>query len=151
LTLTASQDFTDDVTLSCNTSPAVPAGTCTVSPTSITPTTASNYMATVTVTTAAQSLAPPGFHNLKPPLTWLVVLLSMGLLAGGAWARRMGACRLSLRFVTIAGITLLVFAWFGCGVSNGPATFTPAGNYNIAITGTDGSLNHVIHSVLTVN
>lgn len=151
VTLTPSQDFTDDVTLACNTSPAVPAGTCTVSPTSITPTTDSNYTATVTVTTTAHSLAPPGFGNRTPPLTWLVMVLSMVLLAGGAWARRTGSRLLSLRLVTIAGIALLVFAWFGCGVSNGPATYTPAGNYTIAITGTDGTLDHVIHSVLTVN
>ncbi len=150
LTLTPSQDFTDEVTLSCNTSPAIPAGSCTISPTSITPTTTSNYTATVTVTTTAKSFTPPGFGNRQPPLTWLVVLLAAGLLAAGAWARRRDA-RLPFRFVAIAGIALLVFAWFGCGVSNGPATYTPAGNYTIAITGVDGSLNHVIHSVLTVN
>jgi hypothetical protein len=151
ITLTASQDFTDQVTLACNTTPAVPAGTCTVSPTSITPTTASNYTATVTVTTTAQSLTPPAPGNRQPPVTWLVVILSIGLFAAGAWARRTGSRRLSFRLATIAGIALLVFAWFGCGVSNGPPSFTPAGNYNIAITGTDGSLNHIIHSVLTVN
>jgi len=151
LTLTPSQDFTDEVALSCNTSPAVPAGTCTVSPTSITPTTSSNYTATVTVTTTAKSFAPPGFGDRKPPLTWLVVLLAAGLFAMGAWARRVGSHRLSLRFVTVAGIALLVFAWFGCGVSNGPPTYTPPGNYSVAVTGTDGSLNHVIHSALTVN
>jgi hypothetical protein len=151
LTLTPSQDFTDEVTLSCNTSPAIPAGSCTVSPTSITPTTTSNYTATVTVTTTAKSLAPPGLGNRQPPLTWLLALLAAGLLAAGAWARRTGARRLSFRFVAIAGIALLVFAWFGCGVSNGPATYTPPGNYTVAITGVDGTLNHVIHSVLTVN
>jgi len=150
LTLTPSQDFTDEVTLSCNTSPAIPAGMCTISPTSITPTTFSNYTATVTVTTTASSLTPPGLGNRRPPFTWLVVLLAAGLLAAGAWARRTGARRLSFRFVAVAGIALLVFAWFGCGVSNGPATHTPPGNYTIAVTGVDGTLNHVIHSVLTV-
>lgn len=148
LTLTASQDFTDAVTLSCNGTP--PAGACTVSPTSITPTTASNYTATVTVTTAAKSLAPPGAGNRRPPIARLGVLLAIILLAVGLWARRTGP-RWSLRLVTIAGIALLVFAWFGCGVSNGSANYTPPGNYNIAITGTDGTLNHVIHSVLTVD
>jgi Abnormal spindle-like microcephaly-assoc'd, ASPM-SPD-2-Hydin/Beta-propeller repeat len=151
LTLTPAQDFTDEVALACNTSPALPAGTCTVSPTSITPTTNGNYTATVTVTTTANSLVPPGFGSRKPPFTWLVVLLAAALLAAGAWARRAGDRRLSLRFVTIAGIALLAFAWFGCGVSNAPPTHTPPGNYNIAVTGTDGSLNHVVHAVLTVN
>jgi len=151
LTLRPSQDFINEVALACNTSPALPAGTCTVSPTSITPTSTSNYTATVTVATTAKSFAPPGFSNRRPPLTWLVVLLAAGLVAFGGWARRAGARRLSLRLATIAGIALLVFAWFGCGVSNGPATFTSPGNYNVAITGTDGTLNHVIHSVLTVN
>jgi hypothetical protein len=105
----------------------------------------------VTVTTTAKSLAPSGFGSGKPPFTWLVVLLAAALLAIGAWSRWAGSRRLSLRFVTISGIALLTFAWFGCGVSNSPPSYTPAGNYNVGVTGTDGSLNHVIHAVLTVN
>jgi hypothetical protein len=98
------------VALACNTSPALPAGTCTVSPTSITPTTTSNYTATVTVATTKKSFAPSGFSNRRPPLTWLVVLLAAALVAFGGWARRAGARRLSVRLATMAGIALLVFA-----------------------------------------
>jgi Beta-propeller repeat/Abnormal spindle-like microcephaly-assoc'd, ASPM-SPD-2-Hydin len=149
LTLTPSASFNATVALSCSGAPAP--GTCAISPSSITPAGTGNSTARVNVTTVASSLVPPsGLTDFPPPLGRLVVLLALGLIAAGIFARRLGARRAWLSSMTAAGVTLLVLAWFGCGISNPAPSSTPAGNYTITLTGTAGTLIHNVRTALTV-
>jgi hypothetical protein len=146
LTLTASQLFTQTVTLTCNTT--VLAGTCTISPASITPAAGASANATVTVTSS--SSVPPGFGNRKPPLAWPLGVLALGLLAAAGWARRAGTRRLWANLVVLAGAALLAMAWVSCGINNSAPTHTPPGNYTVTVTGTAGALSHAQRSQITV-
>lgn len=148
LTLTPSQLFTEAVTLTCNTT--VLAGTCTISPASITPSGGASATATVTATSSSSVPPPPsGFGNGTPPLAWPLGLLALGLLASAAWARRVSR-RLWTNLMVLAGVSLLATAWFGCGVNNSAPTHTPPGNYTVTITGTAGSLSHAQRAQITV-
>jgi hypothetical protein len=149
LTLTSSLLFTDAVTLTCNST--VLAGTCTISPGSITPSGGASATATVTATSSSSLPPPPsGFGNRTPPLGWPLGFLALGLLVSAAWARRTGSRRLWANLVVLAGVSLLAMAWFGCGVNNSAPTHTPPGNYTVTITGTAGSLSHAQRAQITV-
>ncbi len=149
VTLQASAKFTDTVSLSCNGDPSP--GACSISPTSITPTGGSSSTATLTATTVAPSMAPPGgLGNLKPPFFWLLTLVGCGLLGVAAWTRRARRGHVWPGLVTALGFALLVAVWFGCGVSNPQPTRTLPGNYPLTVTGTAGSLTHSVGATLSV-
>jgi len=147
LTLTASAQFTSATTLTCNTS--VLAGTCSVNPSSITPTGGSNSTATVTQTTTASLLPPANFRSPKPP-AWPVALLILGVLTTAVWTGLARGRRGWLRVGVLAAVALLVIAWFGCGASNSPPSHTPPGNYALTVTGSAGSLTHSVRAQITV-
>jgi Beta-propeller repeat len=149
LTLLASAKFSDKVSLSCDGMPAP--GSCKVSPSSITAIEGSNSTGTVTVSTVAKSSLPPSpWGRFHPPAGWLAALLLLSLGALAAFARRAAARPIALRVATLAGIALLVIAWFGCGVSSQATNYTLPGNYSIHVTGTDGALSHTITVAVTV-
>jgi hypothetical protein len=149
VTLQASNKFTDTVALSCSGDPAP--GSCSISPTSITPTGGSNATATLTATTVASSMTPPGgLGNVKPPFIWLIALLGCGLLGAAAWARRAQRARIWSSLITAVGFALLVAVWFGCGVSTYTPTRTLPGNYPLSVTGTAGSLTHTVSATMSV-
>ncbi len=144
--------FTQTVNLTC-TDP-VPASTCTLNPTSLTPGGTSAPTVTVSVTTTARGMAfrrPPAPPQFGPfGLAWWTLILMAGALA--LLSRAVGRRRLG---VLLAATLLVLIAFAACGGGGGtsgprPPTGTTAGNYVITVTGTSQGLTHSIQLTLTV-
>jgi hypothetical protein len=134
--------------------------TCTVSPNPVGP--GSNITVTV-ATTAGSAVAP---RTLPPPRLPgpLAVLALALLLASVAWAvrawREVEPSRRRRVFVPLAAGLLLAVALVACGGGGGssssppPNQGTPAGTYNLTVTGTVGSgstaVSHSMTLTLTV-
>jgi hypothetical protein len=148
--------FNQTIVLGCTGAPA--GATCTASPSSVTLDGTSLQKATVTVTTTAASLAPPGPVG-GPPLPggfmlnnwWIALLwLMMGTLA-------LAFQQSKRRVPLLAGAVLLAALAMSCGGGSsgggGGATTnsgTPKGTYTLAVTGTSGSLQHQTTLQLTI-
>src|SRR5712664_3813069 len=161
LNVSPSGGFNQVVSLACSGAP--PAGTCTISPNSVTLNGSSASTATLTVTTTARGMLGPqlGPRWIFPGLPamgerieltkilWLMATLALlGLLAG-----RRRQVRLALGFAI-----LVVVLGAGCtgGVkSTTTGSGTPAATYTLTLTGASGvgsnALNHSINLTLTVN
>ena len=149
MTVTPSFGFNAKVNLSCT--GTVPEGSCSVSPSAVTPDGTNPISATVTVTTTVRSMLPPrsGPNLTLPRLTtrvgpawfmWLLLLLT--LVASQVMARRRGAL---LRLALVMGLVLL---WVACSTGGSQVDVpqgTPAGNYVLTLTGTT-SIAPVSHS-----
>ena len=147
------------VTLSCIGVPQLPRNaTCSISPSSITPSAAGPVTATVTVATTARTLAPPrSGPNLNLPrlvthfrpmwFMWFLFLLT--LLASQAMARRRGVL---LRLALVMGLVLL---WAACGTGGNTVNLgdgTPAGTYQLTLSGSAGTpaISHSTNVTLSV-
>ncbi len=139
--------------------------TCTVNPLSVTPNGSSSVALTVTVTTTAASMTPPGVHQLPPPDSRTRKLVLWGLMASLAlvFFRRRGAVLPpALRWGLALGTSaLLILALAACGGDGGGGSVgppanpgTPAGTSTLTVagvvTGSPG-LQHVTTVTLTVN
>jgi hypothetical protein len=154
--VTPSFGYNAKVNLSCAGSPSE--ATCSVSPSAVTPDGINPVTATVTVTTTVRSMPPPrSGPNLNLPrlvtrlrptwFLWLLVLVI--LLASQAMARRR---RVLLRLALAAALVLL---WAACGAGGsqvGVPSGTPAGSYNLTLTGASGApaISHSTTAVLSV-
>jgi hypothetical protein len=155
--------FNSAVALSCSGLPSL--ATCSVSPTSVTPSGTSSVTATLTISTAVRSSLPNGFGRRMPwpPLAylselaggsrWFWLLAAMILLGLGRFSKRRGAVRLACPWVALAVTALALMGSLACGGGgNGytDPTGTPAGTYQVAVIGTSGTLSHSVTVALTV-
>ena len=156
ITVTPTFGFNAKVNLTCSGAPRN--ATCSISPSSVTPDGTNPISATVTVATTARTLAPPrSGPNLNLPrlltqfrITWFMWLLFiLTLVASQAMARRRG---LLLRLALVMGLVLL---WAACGTGGTQTNVgdgTPAGSYQLTLSGTAGSpaISHATTVTLSV-
>jgi len=148
--------FSNSITLACSGLPSL--ASCSFSPASATPgANAVTSMLTVSTTAASALVKPPAGRGPGLPIFawWLkcgMALVGLGLLSAGRRKNR------SPRFALALGLALLlvvaaVQASCGGGGSQRPASNpgTPAGSYNITISGTSSSLVQSAGAALTVN
>ena len=107
----------------------------------------------LTITTGLRAVAPPTVKVGPGPLggvsyfvvlTGLVLFILLGVLGG---LRRMPA-KIALGF---AVLLLLISAGCNSGNMSGAPAGTPAGNYQITVTGTSGAIRHTTVLNLQVN
>ena len=165
LTITPANGFNQAVALACSFTnlPTGPLGAgCSINPTSVTP--SGPVMATVTVTTTAHSIVPPGSKFGRRPrpflpflggrVGFLGALWLLTLATFAAWSKRAAASRGRPRhaWLGVSVIILLVMLWAACSSGGPPAlTGTPYGNYNLTLTGTVGSGSSAVTRGTTVN
>src|SRR5439155_9712881 len=154
--------FSNSISLACSNLPSL--ASCSFSPASATPgANTVSSMLTVSTTAASALVKPPDGRVLELPLLALrlelggLALVGLGLLSVGGRKspRRQNRSR---RIALASGLALLVVvaavqASCGGGGSQPPASSpgTPAGNYNITISGTSSSLVQSASAALTVN
>lgn len=140
--------FVGDVTVACSGAPAN--STCTPSPASahLDGTTAASF--SVAVKTAARALVAPPPDRQMPkllPLQWMVLL---GMLAGAGLLAGRRRVKLALA-AALLGVVMLP----ACGGGGTPKSLgqigTPAGNYNLTVTVTAGSVTRTLALALRVN
>jgi len=151
LTVTSVGGFNQAVALSCTGAPSL--ASCTISPSSVTPSGSGAATATTTVTTTASTMAPrrwpaspkfPAAADRVAPLVFLLMLARLGV----AKATRL---RSRLEFACVFASVAL---WAGCGGGGTHNLGTPPGVYTLAVTGTSTSgsstLTNVVNLTLTV-
>jgi hypothetical protein len=143
ISVISASGFTQPVALSCS-APATMS--CAVSPSTVVPTATQSQAATLTVTTALRTIAPPISKIKIDPLaalrnfsgTWLLSLIAVFMVLTVAMLRR----RPVTAAFGFAVILLVVSVACSGGGSSGTPAGTPAGNYQITVTGTSGSVTN---------
>jgi hypothetical protein len=144
LTSPASLAGDGSVALTCTGAPAN--ATCTVSP--ATPSLGQTLAVTVTVATGIAANAPPPrpFAGRTAP-----ILLAMLLPAGWLLARRRRpARRLGLLLAALSLSACATSRYIPNDSPSGPSTPTPAGTYNLTVTGSAAGLTHTVGLTLIV-
>ncbi len=155
LSITSSNGFNQAVTLSCSGAPQN--STCSVSPSSVTPSASAPGSATVTVNTNVSSSAI--FQTHQPGGTLLAGLTGGAIFILVFFVPR-GVRRRRLRLSSAFGLALCcALADCGGGSSGGgnnnggggkQAQNTPQGTYTMTVTATSGSISHSTNFTLTV-
>ena len=141
--------FSNPVTFACNGAPAF--ATCTVNPSSITPSSNSNEV-TVTVTTSGPVAQMRGVSATRGGIgaSWLFAQLAVfGVLVLGANGRRKS------RPYAVAALIVMLLLLIGCGGTSAPQSpavsrATPPGTYSLNVVATSGTLQHVTKLTLIV-
>ena len=176
LSLVPTNRLTGNIQLSCQGAPA--GATCKLSPSVVKLDGLTPVQATMTVTTTARSMVPPGGQGRwrVPPgisqpvaLPWLPALWALAMLAALSAVAAAAAYlprqdhRLRLSKLMLAATMLALLVWAACGggggfVSNPASTGTPPGTYSLTVTatytgtpGTSASLTHSTTFTLKVN
>jgi hypothetical protein len=152
LVLTPINGFNQTITMACNGAP--PRSTCVVSPARLVPSSSGSSNVAVTVTTTARGLAAPrvGSPPESPLGGWrFLIVLAACLL----WAARKRSGRPApVRVATASLLAIMLFS-AGCGgggagpIETNPGT--PAGRYDLKVTGTSGQLVRTVDLSLRVN
>jgi hypothetical protein len=144
VTVAGLNGFTTPVTLTCKGAPID--STCTLSPATVTPTSAGAASTASVVTTVRAFIVPPAaafrLNPRHPILAWVAVFAFI-LMAVLLASRRQPARKLAWALAL-----LLLASQTSC--SGVPRRGTPAGIYTLTITGTAGSLSHQVTVSLTV-
>lgn len=151
LSVTPAGGFNQSVSLACTGAPSL--STCTVSPASVTPDGTNPATAPLSVATTARSAAPPVAgrrippHDSPPLFPWVLALLALTTVTSLVAAHRR---RPQIAF----GLTIFwLLLWASCGGGGKPAPnpSTPAGTFDLTVTGISGGLSHALIVKLTVN
>jgi hypothetical protein len=142
VTVTPLGGFNGAVALACSGAPAL--ASCTISPSSVTPSDGvTPVTATLSLTTTAllppQSIPAPPVSMLRVVSLCLAVMLLLSLSFTREYRVRLGMVAAMFFFVVLAG----------CGGDSRPKT--PKGTSTLTITATSGSLSHSATVALTVN
>jgi hypothetical protein len=153
VTISPGNGFNQAVTLTCTNLPQ--GAKCSFVPASVTPDGTNQISAALTVTTTVRSGLPGPLGKWMGPRSplqfapWLALLAALGLLWPG---RKSGRPRVRLGF---AGIGILFLFMAGCGGGSSNTGFkpgpTPAGTFNVTVTGTAGKLVQTTTLQLIVN
>jgi hypothetical protein len=150
LTVSSISGFSQTISLSCGGAPS--ASTCAVSPSSVALSANGTATATVTISTIARTMLPPSGMPRNAPRMPLILLYVFVLVISMALVIRMlpaprrvyvTACLLLL-----APILLMSACNGGTAVSSGSGT--PAGNYQLIITGAAGTMSRSVPVTLQV-
>jgi hypothetical protein len=159
IAVTSTGGFNQAVNLTCLGAPQGAA--CSISPSSVTPS-GTTSSATVTVTTSTHSIfsPPQGPEPFLPYVGLRVATLLVSMLAFVLLLFVFLARQRRMRFVVGFATVLVMLVGAGCSgiVQSGlakPSTGTPAGTYNLTVSGASGTnpntLTHSTNVTLTVN
>jgi hypothetical protein len=147
--ITSLSGFAQAVSLSCGGNPA--ASMCSISPSSVTPGANGSTTATVTLSTVARTMVPPHSSPRWPraPLAPLyirsfLILLVLAIRLLPVPRRAFASACLIL----LLPLLLMSACNGGTGVNSGSGT--PAGNYQLMITGSSGATSHSVSVNLQV-
>jgi hypothetical protein len=155
LTVTPLNGFSSAVALTCGGAPQN--GNCSFSSSSITLDGTTSATSTISVGTAATSQMPEPWSPriIAPsagPRFYLLLFSVLAILVAQILRRLKDLKAVSYgRLSGFVGLLLISMCLSSCGFQNSAPKGTPAGNYSVTVTATQGTLQHSTKAVLTVN
>ena len=150
VSITSSGGFDQQTTFACSSAPA--GGSCTFSPSSVTPNGSVAATATLTIQTAATTASTEKLSSRREePRSVLPVTLALLFSGGGVFAfprKRFGRQRKLITLLLVLGTCTLIQA---CGGRSSKTSTTTTTTSTVTVTATAGSLSHSAIYYLTVN
>jgi len=150
LTVSSISGFAQTISLSCGGAPT--ASTCSVSPSSVALTANGTATTTVTISTIARTMLPPsGMPRNLPRLPLMLLYVFVLVISMALVIRMLPAPRrvyLTACLLLLAPILLMSACNGGTAVNSGSGT--PAGNYQLIITGAAGTMSRSVPVPLQV-
>jgi subtilase family serine protease len=149
ITIDGRNGFSGAVALTC-TAPSSALISCSLNPTSVTPSGSNNTVtSTLTITTTKSSVAPSatsaGLRRVSP--LWLT---GSGTLLAGVFVLGTSARRRRWGVIVTLVVIAMVAAAVGCSGGGSHNAGTPAGSYTVTVTGTSGSTTHTTSVAVVV-